>query len=210
MNPFTIRSMSAVLLYAAAVLALPSCSDNNPPPKAETSEAQTYQSGVPGGVAVETTTMTANVVSVSKPTREVVLDLPGGQRETVKCGPHVVNFDRIRAGDRVKITLTEEIAVSMASESESESADAARVAVVALAPKGAQPGAVMADAKRVTATVTAIDVAGHTATLQFPDGQTRKIAVRPDIDLTKRKVGEKVVIRKADTMAIKVETPHEQ
>ena len=207
MNSWKIGSISTALL-SAALLALPSCSDKAPEPKAESTQTAAFQAGVPGGVVVETTNVTANVVSVFGSSREVVLDAPGRERFTVKCGPEVVNFDQIRPGDQVNVTLTEEIAVSMASESDAP--DTPGVTMVALAPKGAQARAVMASAQQVTATVTAIDVDRHTATLQFPDGQTRKIKVRPDIDLTKRKVGEKVVIRKADTMAIKVETPHEQ
>ena len=207
MKSFTIRSIPAALL-SAALLTLPSCSDKGPEPKAESTDSKTYQVGVPGSIAVDTTTVTANVVSVFAASREVVLDAPAGKRFTVKCGPEVVNFDQIRPGDQVKVTLTEEVAVSMASESDPP--DTAGVTMVALAPKGAQPGAVMASAKQVTATVTAIDAANHSATLQFPDGQTRKVAVRPDVDLSKRKVGEKVVIRKTDLMAIRVEKPKAQ
>jgi hypothetical protein len=68
----------------------------------------------------------------------------------------------------------------------------------------------MANTKQVTATVTAIDLGHHTATLQFPDGSTHKIAVRHDIDLSKRRVGEKVVIRTTDAIALKVEKPKPQ
>jgi hypothetical protein len=56
-----------------------------------------------------------------------------------------------------------------------------------------------------TATVTAIDLAQHTATLQFPDGTSKTIAVRPDVDLSKRKVGEQVVIRTTAAVAVSVQ-----
>jgi hypothetical protein len=203
-KPLAIRSMPVVLL-SAALLALPSCSEKPPAPMTERSESQNIEPGVPGGIAVRTTTLTANVVSVDKKTRELTLDGPEGKRFTVKCGPEVVNFDQIRAGDQVKVNSTEEVAVSMAAESEDPGAGA--VTAVALAPKGASPRAVMASTKQVTCTVTAIDVAAHTATLQFPGGQTRTISVRPDVDLSKRKVGEKVVIRTTDSMALSVEKP---
>ena len=55
--------------------------------------------------------------------------------------------------------------------------------LVALAPKGAKPGGIMAATTQVTAKVTAIDVEHHKATLQFEDGTTRTVAVRPDVDL---------------------------
>jgi hypothetical protein len=43
--------------------------------------------------------------------------------------------------------------------------------------------------------------------MQFPDGSTKKIKVRKDVDLTKRSVGEKVVIRSTERFAVKIEKP---
>ena len=147
----------------------------------------------------------SNVVHIDGPGREVILATPDGKRQGVKCGPEVVNFNQIRVGDQLKVTVAEEVAVYMASSAEPSNAGAA--AVVALAPKGAKPGGVMAATVEVVATVTAIDLGHHKATLTFPDGTTRTVAVRHDVDLTKRKVGEKVVIRKTEAMAISVEKP---
>lgn len=202
MKSFTTQSMRGMFL-AAALLTLPACSDNSPEPKAERSKTAAYELGVPGKIAVDTTTVTANIVSVFPSDRTVVLDLPGGERETVKCGPEIVNFDQFRPGDQVKVTLTQQVVTAMGSESDRP--DTAGDPVVALAPKGAQPGAVMANTRQVTATITAIDIGHHTATLEFPDGRTHKVAVRHDIDLTEHKAGEKVVIRTTDIVALRVE-----
>ena len=79
--------------------------------------------------------------------------------------------------------------------------------LVALAPKGAKPGGIMAETTQVTAKVTALDVAHRKATLQFEDGTTRTVAVRPDVDLSKRKVGDQVVIRLTEALAISVKKP---
>jgi hypothetical protein len=76
-----------------------------------------------------------------------------------------------------------------------------------LAPKGAKPGGVMAETVQVTATVKAIDLAARKATLQFPDGTTKVLPVRQDVNLSARRVGEKVVIRSTETLAITVEKP---
>ena len=202
MNHLTSRSMSAVLV-SAALLVLPSCSSNSSEPKMEHAKSASYQPGVPGSVAVDTTTSTARIVSVFDSAREVTLDLPDGTRETVKCGPEVVNFDQLQKDDMVRITVAREVAVAMGTETDPP--DSSGDTAIALAPKGARPGAVMATTKQVTATVTDIDIGHHTAMLQFPDGQTRKVDVRHDIDLSKRKVGEKVVIRKTDLMAISID-----
>ena len=205
MNPFTMKSMPRTLLAAAALLLLPSCSEQSQEPKTEHAEAVAYKPGVPGGTTVDTTTLTATIASVYPSERTVVLNLPDNKRETVKCGPQVANFDQLRAGDQVKITAIQQLAVAMASESDQPDTGAAGETQVALAPKGGQPAAVMAKTRQVTATVTAIDVGHHTATLQFPDGQTHTINVRHDVDLTQRKVGEKVTLRTTDAIAVHVE-----
>jgi hypothetical protein len=208
MNRFKMRSMATVLLSAAALLALPSCSDKSPEPRTERVKSASYEPGVPGSIAVDTTTHTARVVSVFDRDRELVLDLPNGKRETVKCGPEIVNFDQIHRDDQVKVTIIEQVAVAMASEFDPP--DNSGGATVALSPRGGQPGAIMAGTKQVTATVSAIDMGHHMATLEFPDGKSRTIAVRPDIDLSQRKVGEKVVIRTTDVRAVRVEKPQAQ
>ena len=59
----------------------------------------------------------------------------------------------------------------------------------------------------MTAKVTAIDTQHRKATLQFEDGSSRVVAVREDVDLSKRKVGESVVIRITESLAIQVAKP---
>jgi hypothetical protein len=129
----------------------------------------------------------------------------GGIKTTVKAGPEVVNFDQIRVGDQLKITAAQELVVSVTGEGETASDGGAQV--VALAPKGAKPGGIMAQTTRVTAKVTAIDAEHRQATLQFEDGTTHTVAVRPDVDLSKRKVGDQVVIRITEALAIRVVKP---
>lgn len=58
-----------------------------------------------------------------------------------------------------------------------------------------------------TATITAIDLKNHKATLRFADGTTQTVAVRADVDLTQRKVGELVYIRVTQAIAISVTEP---
>lgn len=52
---------------------------------------------------------------------------------------------------------------------------------------------------------TAIDVEARTATLEFEDGRTKTVSVRPDIDLSLRKVGEKVAFEMTQMVALSVE-----
>src|SRR5262249_49805160 len=107
--------------------------------------------------------------------------------------------------DQLRLTVTEEIAVYMAEAG--APAGNGEAALVALTPKGAKPGGMMADTVQVTAKVTAIDLAHHKATLQFPDGTSKTVPVRKDVDLTKRHVGEEVVIRTTEALALSVDKP---
>ena len=164
-----------------------------------------YQQGVPGGIFVETYKNTATVTAIDAASRKVTLVTPDGRMDSFKAGPEVINFDQIQVGDQVKATVTERVAVYMAKDN--PPASEGEAALVALAPKGAKPGALMANTVQVIAKVTAIDLKHHKATLRFPDGTTKKVAVRNDVDLTQRKVGEEVVIRVTEAVAISVEKP---
>ena len=201
MKSHTFKWAGAALL-PAVMLVFTSCSST---PKIEPTTTAAYQQGVPGGVFVETYKNTATVTAIDAPNRKVTLVTRDGRMDTFKAGPEVVNFDQIRVGDQVKATVTEQLAVYMAKDNPPASAGDA--ALVALAPKGAKPGGMMAQTVQVTAKVTAIDLKHHKATLQFPDGTTKTFAVRQDVDLTQRQVGEEVVIRVTEAVAISVEKP---
>jgi hypothetical protein len=168
----------------------------------ETSGAAVVAEGVPGGAIVETRELTATVAAINRASRKVTLVDAGGIKTTVKVGPEAINFDQIRLGDQLQVTATEEMVVQMAQPG--DSAADGTTAVVALAPKGAKPGGVVAETTEVIATVTAIDQDKRTATLTFDDGSTKTLPVRTDVDLSKRKVGEKVVFRVTETVAIRV------
>ena len=200
-----ILKCSVIALAPAAMLALVSCSSNSSTPAGLTSSSAVYQPGVPGGVMVDTFKMTATVTRIDADKRKVTLLTRDGKETTVKCGPEVINFDQIRVGDQLKIWVTQELAVAMGTAGAPSSDGGAEM--VALAPKGAMPGGMMASTVQATAKVTAIDLKHHKATLQLPDGSSKTFAVRPDVDLTQRKVGEEVVIRFAEAMAITVERP---
>lgn len=63
----------------------------------------------------------------------------------------------------------------------------------------------MADTVEFTGKITAIDPQNRKATIQLPDGQSRTFRVRADVDLTKQSVGDEVVLRSTECLAIRVE-----
>jgi len=197
--------MSAMAMLLTALITLSACTTASPPPPAAGAGTVAYAEGVPGGVMVNTVDMSARVTAIDTANRKVTLLGPDGDKVTVKVGPEAVNFDQIRVGDLVNATVTEALVVYLDEEGASPPDGSA--AMVALAPKGAQPAGLVAETTQVTATVKTIDPTNRTATLQFEDGSSQTFPVRDDIDLSRRKVGEKVVFQVTEMIAISVEKP---
>jgi hypothetical protein len=196
-----LASLCATAALSAA-LTLTSCSST---PKGEATTTAAYQEGVPGGVVVNTFKTTATVTGIDTANRKVTLVSPDGKKTVYTAGPEVINFDQIRVGDQLKVTVAEQLVVFLAEKGAPPPTGTADL--VALAPKGAKPGGLMVSTTQITAKVKAIDLKNHKATLEFPDGKSQTFPVRKDVDLTQRKVGEEVVIRTTDALAISVEKP---
>jgi hypothetical protein len=172
----------------------------------ETTSAALTEKGVPGGAVVQTYELTAAVAAIDKEKRKVTLVDQSGIKSTVKCGPEVINFDQIQVGDQVKVTATERLVVFVAKKGEAPPS-ATGAEMVALAPKGAKPGGMMAETTQISAKITALDPEQHKATLQFEDGSTTTVPVRQDVDLSKVKVDDDVVLRITESLAMKVVKP---
>jgi translation elongation factor P/translation initiation factor 5A len=164
-----------------------------------------YTKGVPGGTVVQTVKMTATVTAIDQAKRTATLQASDGKTFPVKVGPEAVNFDQVRVGDQVTATLTEKVVISL--DDKEAPANEGAAAVVARAPKGGQPGGLVAGTTQVTAKIIAIDLEKRTATLQFDDGITQTFPVRADVDLSHHTVGERLVFRVTEAIAIWVEKP---
>lgn len=197
------REFLGGILSVGTALALASCSSTTYGPIDDKKHNATYEKGVPGGTVVETYELTATVTEIDVPARKVSLVSKDGTKETVKCPPEVINLDQIRVGDVVKLIETSELTVAMADAATERVASANTT--VALAPKGAKPGAFVTETQQYTATITEINLKRRQATLRFPDGSSRTFNVRKDVDLTQRKVGEAVTFQVAMATAISIE-----
>ena len=198
----------------AGILTITSCSTgpgNKPSgpgagiPNITTNTVVATEKGVPGGIIIETYEGTGTVTAIDADKRAVTLVRPDGTQATFKAGPEVRNFAQIRVGDKVKAVLTDQLVVFLRKKG-APAADG-EAAMVALAPIGAKPGVITAETVEVTARVEAINLEHHQATLRFPDGHTQVVKVRADVDLTQAAVGEEVVIRTTEALALMVEKP---
>src|ERR1017187_9192445 len=197
-----ILNWGGLALLTSSMLVFTSCSTE---PKGESADFSAIQQGVPGGVIVQTYKITATVTAVDAASRQITLVTRDGAKTTFTAGPDVVNFNQIQVGDLVKAMAAEQVAVSMRKRG--EPASDGEAAAVALAPVGAKPGVVMANTREFTAKVEAMDLEHRKATLRFPNGQSETFEVRKDVDMTKAKLGDEVVFRATDAVAITVEKP---
>lgn len=169
---------------------------------ADVSESVATEHGVPGGVITRTAQVTATVKAIDYATRSVTLADDNGE-QTFKVGPQAVNFDQVQVGDTVTLDFLQEVDVYL-HEGEAPAVEGAAV-VGARAAKGAMPGAMVAGSAVTTAKVTAIDKEAHSATLEFTDGMSAVVPVRPDVTLSDDQVGKTVVIRETRGVAVSVE-----
>jgi hypothetical protein len=68
----------------------------------------------PGGVMVETTSLTAKVLSVDAQKRRVVLEEPDGGKKTMKLSKKVQNLDQLRPGETIDMVVTEALMIEVA------------------------------------------------------------------------------------------------
>jgi Cu/Ag efflux protein CusF len=170
--------------------------------------AERIRPGAEGGgaFAIEGATATATVESVDPAKRTVTLKGPEGNTRTIQLGRQCVNFDQIKAGDQVRATLAEAVALSV-SKGGAAAPSADRGPVMALAPRGAKPGILVADTDTVTGQIKSIDPDKKTITLSDADGGTRTIKAGPNVNLSDLKEGDDVTARVTEAMAIVVTRP---
>jgi hypothetical protein len=158
-----------------------------------------------GAIEVNAITATSKVTAVDSAKRTVTLTNEAGENNTYKLGKDVRNFDQIKVGDTVKATLLESVAVAVSKSS------AAAVAggrdLVAVAPKGAMPGVVMAKMRQITAKIVSVDPQARTVTVEGPMGGKPTIKVGPKVNLNELQNGDDVTLRVTDALAIRVEKP---
>lgn len=200
----TIKSLGQVLLISFSAAVLSACQTDDAANLPSSSGSLTViEPGTPGGVSTQVKKITALVSAIDYQKRTVTLQDDKGKTHTMEVGPEATNFEQIKVGDHVIVEAAEEMAVYMREKNAPNTDGAA--SIVAKAAPGEKPGVLFAETAEMTATVTAVDLNKHTATLKFADGSSKTVAVRPDVTLNKNQIGRQVVFRLTSAMAITVE-----
>ena len=194
------------LLAPVAVLTLSSCSSTSQNSSKDTmGNTAVANDGAHARIVINSVTATATVDSINATNREVVLRREDGSLTSYICGPDVRNFDQIEVGDRVNVTLADELAVALV-EGDQPPASVSSTVVVR-APVGAKPGGKVMDTVGFTARVVTVDYEQRLVTLLMPDGRNKTVKVGPDINLAKVNPGDIVGVRLTRAMVLTVEKP---
>ena len=192
-----VRTRFAILVLIGLVLGLfPSCSKK---------DKDKSKDGGTGSITVISMTRMATVQAIDPAKHTVTLKTPDGLTKTFKVSEDVTNFDQIKVNDQVRATLIESIAVFVRKVGTPP--DVREGATVALAPKGARPGIVLADTVEVTSKIMAVDLQNRTITIKEVTGKPKTLKVGPQVNLTNFMRGDDVVVQTTEALAILVEKP---
>ena len=193
---------AAIAFVSAATLTFTSCSST---PKGGSEPTVTTQEGVPGGTMVETYTTKASVQAIDAATREVTMVTSEGKTSKIIAGPKVKNFNQIQIGDQITATVTKTVDVSLLEPGETRGASQSSVS--GSASEGTKPSATRSDTAEATARIEALDAKDRKVTLRFSDGTAETFDVRKDIDMSKAHLGQEILIRSTEAVAVRVEKP---
>jgi Cu/Ag efflux protein CusF len=160
----------------------------------------------PGGVVVETSSITATVESIDYKARIVILRGPNGDLVSLKIGEEAKNFNRVKKGDKVTFDYYESIAIDIQKSTGEPMAEETQS--VTRAKPGEKPGGTIKTTGHMTARVEDINYQTRTVTFKMPQGETMSLKVGDQVKgLNEIKKGDEVVVQYTQAVAISVHTP---
>jgi len=208
-----LRLATAAFLFVS-IAVLTSCKKESKEPASPTMASPTKsdskvtnQPGVAGSVTEEVYIVQAVVSAVDTTTHKVTLKGPQGREYTFTAGPKIKNLAQLHVGDTVTATFARRMAVFV--EGEGANPSFSRQNLDASADQGATPKMLVAEETKKIGRVKSIDPANHVAEIEFADNVVDKVDVRPDVDLSKYKVGDNVIVRVTTALTVIAETPRQ-
>ena len=202
------RAWTIVLCVALAATGCAEVSTQAPPAPttASTAAAPPLPSGTLGANLV---TATARVKALDQQTRQVTLARADGSEVTLYADDTVRNLPQVKVGDEVTASYYESLAYEVkkpgtATPGATVAEEAARAKV------GEKPAGAGARVTTIVTTITGIDKAAGTVTLQGPTGQATTIKARDPRNLDRVAVGDLVEITYTEAVAVSVEKPGKQ
>jgi len=155
-----------------------------------------------GAIVTDQVEAVVTVTKVDAKARTVTVRGPRGNLATLNVPKEAQNLDKVKAGDRFKITYAEAAIVALTKGGQ----PAASVEEsVQLAPKGGTPGGYKVRTLKMSAVVDAIDYKNRYVSLRGPKGNTVALPVSDDVkDLESVKVGDKLSIAYTQALALQM------
>jgi hypothetical protein len=155
-----------------------------------------------GAVVVDQAEAVVTVTKVDQKARTVTVRGPRGNLSTLAVPPEAQNLDRVKPGDRFKITYAEAAVIALTHGGE----PAASVEeTVQVAPKGGTPGGVKVRTLKISAVVDAIDYKNRYVALRGPKGNTLALPVSDEVkNFDNVKVGDKLSVAYTQALAIEM------
>jgi hypothetical protein len=159
-------------------------------------------------VSEQTLTLSAVVQTVDMETRQVLLVGDSGRPEVIVAGPEVRNLAQLEPGDRVVIEYFEQVAARMAEPGDIE--EPVSVAAMGRAPEGERPGGYVAASEEFIVEFVSYDPETAIVTIISPEGETLSLPLRyaeMRAFAETRRPGDRVRVRIAEALAIRIEIP---
>ena len=152
--------------------------------------ANVQPKGQPGliqdGITVKSVREPATVNAVDASHGTIVLELAGGWTGSFKTGPKVTKLDQIQVGNKIKATLTEELAIYVLENDR-------------------LPDGTTAQALGINAKVLLVDPNYRLLTVQYANGQSQTFKVDLEVRLKEMAPGDCVVVKPGEVTAIHLE-----
>jgi hypothetical protein len=210
-STFVAMKLATMTLLPLSFLVLTSCSSPPAAPwNSKTSYSPSINSSSPdfgGEIVTDAIATTATVVSVDHDKRLVMLKRADGTNVTYKAVKNALGFDDIKAGDLVKISVAEELAMFLGRDSVPASSGADTTKLHVRLPNGTQAMAAEVGTITFTAKITAIDDWLDSVTLQLPDGSVKTIKVSEAVNLADVSVGDNVSVESTEAAVVLLEKP---
>lgn len=151
----------------------------------------------------ETVEVQGTITAIDAKTRVVQLKGENGKEANITAGPEVRNFDQLKVGDTVTLSMTKVLTLelkkgSTAVVSRDDDAAGARAA------PGEQPGGVIGHKVTIIAEVMAKDADAQTVTLQGPK-QSIDLPIKDPAQFALISVGDRVEATYIEAVAVSVE-----
>jgi hypothetical protein len=196
----------------AALIGFTSCSSSKPAPVSRSSfvspgAAAANVDEFGGEVITETSSVPATVISVDPANRQVVLQRADGGTNTFQTTPAASGFKRLKPGNRVRLTVAEELTVYVGANGVPTNAvPAVATRLRSRLPRGTQVIATEVVTSDFIGGIAALDDWNDTVTLVLPAGP-KTIPVNESVNLGDLKVGDSVSVRSIKAATIELDKP---